>query len=88
METKFTKGPWGIDFDHQDEIVVNAKDDSDGWMFRLALVLGQNSESERTEMSTANAHLIAAAPLMAEYIMRKADEGDEDAKSIIAKACP
>lgn len=32
----------------------------------------------------ANAHLIAAAPRMAEYIIKRANEGDADAAAIVA----
>jgi hypothetical protein len=36
--------------------------------------------------ATANAHLIAVAPELYEYLSRRANEGDEEARRLLAKA--
>ena len=74
-QPKFTPGPWRVLND--DAIKVAAKDGS------LATVTHIHLRGRRdTNEVEANAHLIAAAPKMADYVKRKADEGCEEAARI------
>lgn len=89
---KFTKGPWTNDGDdiHAPGIPYIRISAPYGMgtqeICAVAGVLSpQTDEFELTDEVKANAHLIAASPIMFEYIKLKADEGCEDAKSIITK---
>lgn len=71
METKFTPGPW-----ERREGAEWIIDSTNAGYGRVASVgLGRDE-------AVANAHLIAAAPTMAGYIKRKADEGCKEAAHI------
>lgn len=65
MNTKWTPGPWVlIDSPDNDDAAhcVDAIDPKDGVIFEVCAVWGEGRFEARTEMSLANAHLIAAAP--------------------------
>ena len=68
MTTKYTKGPWHIANGVQ--IRSNRDQIAKIWMMR---------DGEGRE----NARLIAAAPTMHEYIAKRADAGDNEAKQIL-----
>lgn len=78
MSTQHTPRPWLVKpvaapMSHNGDIgIVTAK----GALIAVALL-------ERGR-AAANARLIAASPLMYEYIAKRAKEGDDDAASIIA----
>jgi hypothetical protein len=82
METKFTPGPWKIIMHkNRPHIFQDEWSNYDKW----AIARIQNDEVGDIK---ANAHLIASCPVMFEYINKKADEGCEDAKSIIQAIWP
>ena len=77
METKFTKGEWFL------------KDRSGGYRIkdneqRDVCDIYSFASSISDEEAEANAKLIAACPIMYEYIYKKAQLGDNDAKLILA----
>lgn len=78
MNAKFTPGPWAVgepnDF-ATSEIGVH----SDKWCL-LDMCMDIRDKSVDQE---ANARLIAASPTMYEYIVRRAEIGDSEAKSIL-----
>ena len=93
METKWTKGPWLISTPTQGYEVCTMhglppqpSEDGRGrtWVYIRPESLTRNGEwhwpDEQEQL--ANAHLIAAAPTMADYVKRKADDGCEEAASI------
>jgi hypothetical protein len=76
MSTKFTPGPWIINAgDYGHAIAVGGKSIAAVWPESID---GTGLPHE------ANAHLIAASPIMAEYIAIQAEKGDEDAARILA----
>ena len=91
----FTKGPWKLidDCIRSPDMAGISDQMAD---YRGAIIcdmsaglghsLGERYLSRRHALpeTRANAHLIAASPIMHDYILKKAEEGDEDAKSIIA----
>lgn len=80
MERKWADGPWFVvDSDSIPRFWI--VQDPTTWTQRVAFVpdyLHTNAE--------ANAHLIAAAPTMADYVKRKADDGCAEAAKIWALA--
>lgn len=86
---KFTPGPWTACFSSYNKInngfhITASPHGSVRPIVRCTWSLS-DGEAE-TENLTANAHLIAAAPCMAEYIKRKADSGDEEAAILWRRA--
>lgn len=95
-ENKWTPGPWSVPHAALDDTTCNCKYvlAEYGGMGSIAEI----SVCENMEMSwgddigpdyeqaKANAHLIAAAPEMADYIKVRADSGDPEAQQIMAKA--
>lgn len=87
MTTKFTRGPWLVSPCYLDEydIVhysVGPINSSDGARFVEDQICQVSSPNEPDAVVESNAHLIAAAPLMADYIHKKAIEGCADAQKI------
>jgi hypothetical protein len=84
METKFTPGPWRMETEAEPE------DDSPVvYVCHAATVCDVTticnmlpSRAASVEQRQANAHLIAAAPTMADYVRRKAEEGCDEAARI------
>jgi hypothetical protein len=80
-QAQFTPGPW---FTYDDGIIRH-----NGPAGVLGLKLGSPwleeawSYDDADAETRANARLIAAAPTMAGYIQRKADEGDAEAAAIM-----
>lgn len=67
----WTPGPWEVSYAH------------DGTGYPRFAIHGMAGEAKRDKhVLEANAHLIASAPIMAEYIKRKADAGDSEALAI------
>lgn len=84
MSIKHTPGPWSIvKHTRQSHEPLDRKDD-----FTIKAANGDSIVFEATGAhaayaTEANANLIAASPTMAEYIQRKADEGDQEAIAIM-----
>jgi hypothetical protein len=84
-ETKFTPGPW---------TVIRYPGASYG-LFQVQpfatrqrkRFLGEDTTLGTREEAEANAHLIAAAPTMADYVRRRAEAGDPEAARIWEIAC-
>lgn len=77
MSVRHTPGPWRIGAGPTTgKPCIEA---ADGTWICGQIINQSNMESE----GAANARLIAASPTMANYIQRKADEGDEEAQRIM-----
>jgi hypothetical protein len=72
-----TPGPWEVAGFHGRSEKIEADN-------KVCVAIMPGWHPEHWEEMDANARLIAAAPTMAEYIQRKADEGDQDAAKIIS----
>lgn len=87
FKAKFTKGPWSIDVSQ----INNAPHclvgycNKDGELFEICGVYGVYSHEVECEQSTANAHLIEAAPDMYEFIETYM-AGHPEAEKLLAKA--
>jgi hypothetical protein len=83
-ETKWTPGAWVAYYDDRaDEWSVRINTHGHWGIYTEIADLGGPDPEPQIE---ANAHLIAAAPDMAMYIKRKADEGDAEARALWNKA--
>jgi len=88
MTTKFTPGPWYVFHSaHRgrfDDDGPGAFSIGDAQTAHSANILCSRYQwPERAEEMKANANLIAAAPTMHEYIAKRADAGDNEAKQIL-----
>lgn len=79
MSAGFTPGPWARVVNKFGESVL-VQPATDRTLFLLDDGETTDWNADETE---ANARLIAAAPTMAAYIQRKADEGDAEALEIM-----
>ena len=86
--SEWTKGPWFTSMDHACETLVRAGDPKTG--MRVATTFASHADQANPEtrlarirINEANARLIAASPVMADYIQRKANEGDAEAVHIM-----
>ena len=79
MGSKWTPGPWTIDIRNAEMVVCGSN--------HLMTIVHRNINWDNAE-EQANAHLIASCPTMFNYIKKKADEGCEDAKSVIQSTWP
>lgn len=86
MSEKWTKGPWiahdhGVGelvvYEHETESVVCILDDTDG-------SYAWPDDYSVSEEARANAHLIAAAPTLAYFALSKAEQGCEEAISMLS----
>lgn len=82
MQPKFTPGPWLVGaefFDNEGfpETVIHALDERA--VVAVAIEFGPNNPG----MRTANARLIAASPLMYDYLENSASGGDMEAIKIM-----
>ena len=75
----FTPGPWHVGIKQAEQIIYNYK----GWAIANATVYHGKNDIQETK---DNARLIAACPLMADYVIMKAKEGDNNAKEIAETA--
>ena len=73
-QPKWTPGPWAVNLEDGEVYAPDGEVDP-----QISYVLGENTEPEQYQ---ADCHLIAAAPTMADYVKRRADEGCEEAASI------
>lgn len=86
MKTQFTPGPWQVLPEEKDKPYIRIRGTILGAKYKIANALYEPHISYyEFEEATANAHLIAASPTMFDYIKSKAEEGCEDAKSIVSK---
>lgn len=75
MNTKHTPAPWTVNpkaktnIRHGNLTIANCSSTHDG---------------SRAEEEIANAKLIALSPIMFEYLVKKADDGCEEAKNILS----
>lgn len=76
MSAQHTPGPWRVG--PVDDTRVTAADGSE-----VAQIDGDYNEPDLWPIMEANARLIAAAPTMADYIRKRAAEGDAEAISIM-----
>lgn len=72
-DTRHTPGPWICNPDYGTENFYRIWDEN-----------GNYHDDTSSDMMDANAKLIAASPLLYEYVWKKAQEGDEEAKSTLA----
>ena len=77
----FTPGPWNLHSGYlirkcDDEVCAPIAEMRAPYRHGIGLVKGEQEQWH-------NARLIAASPTMAEYIQRKADEGDTEAQAIM-----
>jgi hypothetical protein len=79
-QEKWTKGPWRVRFNEDDSPDVCSIDIC-GDIFILARMRGPQYSH-----CAANAHLIGAAPSMADYIKRRAEAGDAEASALLSRA--
>ena len=82
MKTKFTKGEWESG-ENSSYFEVKRKGNPVGTICAVFDCVQKGYEISAEEQE-ANAKLIAASPIMYNYIVKKAEEGDEDAKLIVA----
>jgi len=82
-DTKHTPLPWNAIQDRDGFWEVESSQDT---VCAFSYLVEEDHSVQDYDNGEANAHLIAASPLMAEYIKRKADEGCEEAKAIYAEA--
>ena len=81
METNFTKGEWKTTIAELKDFFLCAV----GSVETKRVICHTNLDPEITsEECKANAKLIAASPIMYDYIYKKSINGDEDAKLILA----
>ena len=87
METKHTKGEWkAVKNNSYWDVFTNIKKNH----LAISVNLFKDDENDDievidnslTEENEANAKLIAGSPVMIDYIIKKAEEGDTEAKSI------
>ena len=85
---QFTPGPWRLDCSNGERLVLSPLEATDemGETYPVPvcdLMRGGFVVDDLGYSLDANARLIAASPTMAEYIQRKAAEGDEEAARIM-----
>jgi hypothetical protein len=79
MSNKHTQGEWKVrkvsdaEFSYQIELSLKDKD-------AIACIYGLTTPDEESQ---ANAKLIAAAPTMYEFLFKRSNEGDMDAKQLL-----
>lgn len=78
MMSNSTPGPWSLAWEDGKYGVVGSTTEG-----KLVCLVGNNPDDGKNDERKANATLIAAAPTMYEYVLRKAKEGDTDAAKII-----
>jgi len=76
----YTEGKWNIYKTEEGDAVAIY----DGTAKRMTIADFRIASRDQQE-TNANARLISASPIMYEFIKSKAEEGDENAKSIIAE---
>lgn len=80
METKHTAGPWRVGNGHSWNILAGERT-----LIGSAHFGGYTANAKERAEVDANARLIAASPMLYDYVQSKAKEGCNNAKEIIAK---
>lgn len=83
-EAGFTPGPWDLVIDDLEHRIYGGV--FPGAKRAVVEIADVWSASDDATVRTANAHLIAAAPDLYEYVASSADNGCATAKALIAKA--
>lgn len=80
---KHTPAPWKVEkFNNGKKTIIMSQYDHIAEVFKTG-TSGHAANGYNVEKQESNARLIAASPLMYEYITRKAKEGDKEAQEII-----
>jgi hypothetical protein len=80
-QLKATPGPWEVvQLDHAIVVRTESPSKTQYGASRYAVIGGfDRNDHEQLAEAFANAHLIAAAPSMAEYIKKRSEEGCQEA---------